>query len=454
MNVPTNPFDVPGKRSWQQGVISPAGPDLVTGDGPLHPDLWVGICGPLVIKRNGIESRALPAGQRTVLGMLALSAGMAVMPDSIIGVLWPDYPPVTAAGIVHTYVSRLRGMFGYSGDRESFITRDGAGYRLRLAADRLDLLAFRQSAARARETADAGQACVLYERAMRLWRGSPLEDVETLRDHPAVAATANERILAALEYAERAATAGRHEMVLAHLVALAVGNPLDERLHAALMVALAGSGRQAESLRVYQDLRRRLDDELGMPPGEELRQAHQRVLRQEIASGKPEDAWRVVRQLPAAPGDFVGRRAEREALIGAASTADGQVGVPVAVVCGQPGVGKTTLALHAAHELSECFPDGQLWLQLAGASERPRDPGEVLGEMLRDLGVPGPAISDEHSERPRALRSALAGRKVLVVADDAASVAQVEPLLPGTPGCALIVTSRMQLAGLTGARYV
>jgi DNA-binding SARP family transcriptional activator len=226
---------------------------------PLYSDLWVGICGPLVIKRDGIESRALPAGQRTVLGILALSAGMAVMPDSIIGTLWPENPPATAAGIVQTYVSRLRGMFGHSGDREGFITRDGAGYRLRLAADRLDLLAFRQFATQARESADANQACVLYERAMRLWRGSPLKGVEALRDHPAVTATANERVLAALEYAERAATAGRHEMVLAHLAALTAGDPLDERLHAALMVALAGSGRQAESLRVYEDLRRRLD---------------------------------------------------------------------------------------------------------------------------------------------------------------------------------------------------
>jgi Mrp family chromosome partitioning ATPase len=191
-----------------------------------------------------------------------------------------------------------------------------------------------------------------------------------------------------------------------------------------------------------------------MPPGEELRDAHQRVLRQEIAPGKPEDSWRVVRQLPTAPWDFVGRQTERDALISAAGVPDGQVGVPVAVVCGQPGVGKTTLALYAAHKLSERFPDGQLWVQLAGASERPRDPGEVLGEMLRGLGVPGSAIPDGYSERSRALRSALAERKVLVVADDAASVAQVEPLLPGTPGCALIVTSRMHLAGLAGARYV
>jgi hypothetical protein len=139
-------------------------------------------------------------------------------------------------------------------------------------------------------------------------------------------------------------------------------------------------------------------------------------------------------------GCSASRQAERGALIGAISAPGGRVGVPVAVVCGQPGAGKTALALYAAHKLSECFPDGQLWVQLAGASERPRDPGEILGELLRDLGVPGSVIPDEHSERPRALRSALAGRKVLVVADDAASVAQVEPLLPGTSGCALIVS--------------
>ena len=123
----------------------------------------------------------------------------------------------------------------------------------------------------------------------------------------------------------------------------------------------------------------------------------------------------------------------------------------VVAISGQPGIGKTALALRAAHQARDRFPDGQLWVQLAGASARPRDPGEVLGELLRAFGVPGSAVPDDHAERASVFRSRVAGRRLLVVADDAASAEQVAPLLPGTPGCALIVTSRMCLEGLAGA---
>jgi len=226
-------------------------------------------------------------------------------------------------------------------------------------------------------------------------------------------------------------------------------------------MALAGTGRQAEALTLYEELRHRLDEELGVLPGPTLREAHAKVLRQEIKiqatvsnSTGPADTWQPVFQLPAAPADFTGRAKESKRLISAVSPPGDHPGVPVVVISGLPGAGKTALALFAAHTIRERFPDGQLWVQLAGASSRPRDPGDVLGELLRALGVPGSAIPDDYHERAVCYRSRLADRRVLVVADDAVATAQVRPLVPGTPGCALLVTSRHQLEGLEGAHFM
>jgi transcriptional regulator with XRE-family HTH domain/tetratricopeptide (TPR) repeat protein len=162
------------------------------------------------------------------------------------------------------------------------------------------------------------------------------------------------------------------------------------------------------------------------------------------------ESWVAPQQLPSAVTDFVGR--ERQILqLTAALDVSAVAGVPAAVICGQPGMGKTTLALQVAHSLRSAFPDGQLWVHLAGASARTRDPGEVLGELLRALGVHGSAIPNDEAERAALYRSRLADRRVLLVIDDAASSAQVRPLLPGTAGSAVLVTSRTQLAGLPGA---
>jgi tetratricopeptide (TPR) repeat protein len=338
--------------------------------------------------------------------------------------------------------------------RKNRIVRVGGGYKLLIADEQLDALVFRKLTLRARDEADVEHSCGIFAEALSLWRGSPLEDVEPLRSHPAVVALSDERIAVALEYAKRASSVGDHDAVLVHLAPLCSDNSLDERLHAALMIALAGSGRQAEALSVYEEMRARLDEELGMPPGEELRAAHQRILRQEVVTRTPSQAWRAVRQLPPAPVDFTGRKAEVAAVVAAATAHDDELGVPIVLISGQPGVGKTALGLHAAHALSVDFPDGQLWVHLAGASSRPREPTEVLAELLRAVGVPGSAIPDDAAQRSAALRSALAGRRVLVFADDAASMEQVAPLVPGTAGCALISTSRMHLAGFPGASHI
>jgi DNA-binding SARP family transcriptional activator/tetratricopeptide (TPR) repeat protein len=419
------------------------------GKRPGLRDLRIDVLGPLTVTFGAGPPPVFPHGQRVVLGLLAVSAGSPVRLDSIVDVLWGDKPPVSAVGIVQTYVSRLRQVLG-----ADLLPRDAAGYRLVVTGNELDLLAFREAVKDAQSALEPEVACAGYERALGLWRDDPLPDVDVLRGHPVVVALAGEFASAVLEYADAAAACGRHEQVLPRLRALAARDELDEASRSRLMIALAGTGRQAEALTLFEEVRQRLDQELGMPPGPGLREAHAKVLRQDLA---PDPAlappgWLPLFQLPAAPADFTGRAADVARL----STAiePGDVGVPIAIVSGQPGVGKTSLALHAAHLLRARFPDGQLWVHLAGTSPRPRDPAEVLGEFLRALGMHGSAIPENLSERTVCYRSRLAGRRILVVADDAASAAQIRPLLPGTAGCALLVTSRSHLEDMDGAELI
>jgi DNA-binding SARP family transcriptional activator len=396
-----------------------------------------------VVARDGVELPALPPGQRVVLGLLAQAAGAPVQREAIVDALWGQEPPRSSAVIVQTYISRLRSRL--PDGREYLPETDGSGYRLVLAPEELDLLMFRRLAERARTAADAEA----FEQALSLWRGQALADVGALRYHPAVSALAAEHAAVVLDYADAGGA-----QVLPHLRTLTTWDPLNEGAHARLIIALASADRQAEALRVYEQVSRRLDEELGVLPGPALCAAPARVLRQDIPAGHPADAWQPVCQLPAAPADFTGRAAEYAELVAAIDPGSGHPGVPVVAISGPPGIGKTSLALYAAHKIRERFPDGQLWVQLAGASARPRDPGEVLGELLRALGLPGSAIPEDYSERAVCYRSRLAGRRLVVVADDAASAAQVRLLLPGTVGCALIVTSRSRMEDLDGAHLM
>lgn len=453
-----------------------AGPDGTRPDG-WHPDGWhpegtgadlrIAVLGPLLVQR---KDAPLPLGrtaQRTVLGLLALSPNMAVSRDAIMDSLWGSEPPDSAIAIFQTHVSRLRKLLDEgTADRaahQGTIIRDGASYCLRTSDAQLDLLAFDQMARLARETAAAGDAagaCELFESALGLWRGEPLSDIEVLRDHPAVISLALRRGALILEYGDAAFRAGQHARVLPHLRALADREPLNELAHAQLIMALAMSGQQAEALHTFSGVRRRLDAELGVTPGAALAEAHVRVLRQELPTavsmepGRTDHVGFPVCQLPLAPGDFTGRESECSRLAEIIVPGEDALGVPLAVLSGPPGIGKTSLALHVAHSLRAHFPDGQLWVQLAGSSSRPRDPGEMLGELLRALGVHGSAIPDRTRERAAVYRSRLADRRVLLVADDVASAPQLEALLPGTAGSAVIATSRLRLAGLPYADFL
>ena len=302
--------------------------------------LRIGVLGPLTVTRDGAEFPALPPGQRMVLGLLAVACGSAVRLDTIIDALWGDKPPVSATAIVQTYISRLRQALGAL--RGTLLTLEGAGYRLNVGPEELDLLAFRRLIADARAGAgDPAHACQVYEQALDLWRGEPLVDIAALRTHPAVVALAAEHTQAVLDYADAAMACGRHERVLPQLRQLAAASPLDELSQSRLMIALAGSGRQAEALAVHEEVRHRLDEELGVLPGSALRAAHAKVLHQETGPTAASESELPLFQLPAAPADFTGRAEPLARLISA--IAPREVGVPIAVLSGPPGAGKTSL---------------------------------------------------------------------------------------------------------------
>lgn len=443
--------------------------------------LNIRVLGPLKIVRDGVELRARPTGERTVLGLLVLAESAPVSLDSLAETLWGDKAPMRAASVVHTYVSRLRNVLGrWTPNGGERLRRDGAGYRLELAESEVDLALFRRllrEARAARASGSTGHACEAYDQSLSLWYAEPLEDIAALRQHPAVNYLVQERSAAILEYAEAASIAGWHARVLPHLRALVSREPLDESAHAQLMIALASKGRQGEALSVYEGLRLRLDEQLGVYPGPALQDAHARILRQEVPPAADPDAldsdsspsvspdalvkdWTDISarlpicQLPPSVTDFTGRIAESRKLAAVLEPADESAGVPIAVISGPPGVGKTALALHVAHTIRRSFPDGQLHIQMAGNSQSPRDPGDALGELLRALGVDGSSLPDSAGERSGLFRSLIAGRRVLVSIDDAAAAEQVRQLLPGTAEAAVIVTSRSRLGALEGARLL
>ncbi|MYV65218.1 tetratricopeptide repeat protein, partial [Streptomyces sp. SID2131] len=253
---------------------------------------------------------------------------------------------------------------------------------------------------------------------------------------------------------------GAHAEAVSELTALTAAHPLRERLRELLMLALYRGGRQAEALAVYADTRRLLADELGVDPNPELSRLQQRILRADAELARPVEepapaAAPVARpaQLPATVPDFTGRDSFVRELGALLAGAEGHV-MAVSALAGIGGVGKTTLAVHVAHEARPHFPDGQLYVDLQGAGSRAAAPETVLGSFLRALGVPDSAVPDSLDDRAALYRSTLDGRRVLVLLDNARDAAQIRPLLPGTAGCAALVTSRIRMVDLAGAHLV
>ncbi len=394
--------------------------------------------GPLEVWRDGRRESLGGVKQRALLAHLALHANSGVSLDQLVEALWPVSRPRSVVSNVRTYVWQLRQLL------DEQLRTHGTGYVLEVSPRELDALLFDELVADARRRPDA--ALELLRQAESLWRGRPLED---LPDHdawaPALARLDEARLSATEQRLALQVALGECGAAIPELRALLAEHPYRESVCGQLVIALHQDNRRAEALQVYADMRERLSGELGLEPGPALREAQLAVLRDEPA-GAP------IRQLPPSVSDFCGRATETATLV--AALRRGSVSAPVAGVTGPPGVGKSTLAIRVAHQVSDHFPDGQLYVDLGGTSEHPRDAHDVLTELLHALGVTGAGLPAQVTARAALYRSRLAGRRVLVVLDDAASVSQVVPLLPADAGCAVLVTGRRRLSELPGALQV
>ncbi|MEO3790675.1 BTAD domain-containing putative transcriptional regulator [Nonomuraea sp. B10E15] len=414
-------------------------------------DLWFGVLGPLDMRAGGRKIPLHGPRQERALAALLLSAGHAVTVDRLIEVVWEE-PPASARRQIQDLVSKLRRALAAAGAGGDVITTVRGGYQLRSGAGRLDATEFEELVASARDAEPAHAAAVLRQ-ALALWRGDPLGGV----DCPALAGdvrTLQEKRLAAWEeWAKLELAAGRHHEVTAELTALVERHPLRESLVASLMRAMTAAGRAADALDAYHRAREKLRDELGLDPGKELQTLYERILRAAEPGPLPEQPPPPVAasQLPMDAFGFVGRGGELSRLDGLLDHAALQpTAVAMAVVSGSAGVGKTVLVTHWAHRVRDRFPGGHLYVNLRGF-----DPGgsmvapeEAVRGFLFALGVPPQGVPSGLDAQTALYRSLLAGRRMLIVLDNARDAGQVRPLLPGSPGCVVVVTSRDRLPAL------
>ncbi|WP_347697007.1 BTAD domain-containing putative transcriptional regulator [Nonomuraea sp. B12E4] len=405
---------------------------------------------------GGQEIELGPARQRSVLAALLVHVNQPVSVERLAECVWGAAPPQRAAGTLHSYLSRLRTALPATWD--GGIRRGSGGYLLRAEEDAVDLHRFHALLARARASAGEGPAADLYEQALGLWRGAPLDGLDTPWAATLRHALESERFTARLDHHDLRLSRGEHAALLTDLTSLAVAHPLDERLAGQLVLALYRCGRQAEALVHYEQTRLRLAEELGVDTGPELRRLHQQILTADPAlTATPSATVPTPRQLPAPPPTFAGRAHELAALDEAA----GQGGrtVVISAIGGTGGIGKTWLALHWAHRNLHRFPDGQLYVNLRGfdPSDTPVSPETAVRGFLQALGTDPGTIPSDPQAQAALYRTLVAGKRMLIMLDNARDTAQVTPLLPGGPSSAVLVTSRHQLTGLVtghGARPI
>ena len=455
------------------------------------------LLGPVEV-RAGEDWRGIGAPKwRSVLAALLIYPGQIVSAETLIGELWRDEPPARAANLVSIYVLRLRRLMD-DPDGHLLVTR-APGYLLRVSGDETDALLFEAMVRDGRRAFAAGDpegAASRLTEALGLWYGRPLADVPPT---PLVEAEAERLAELRLGAGELRITAelalGGHEQAVSELRRLLADHPLREGLWLLLMRALDGAGRHAEALEVYGQARDAISEQLGVDPGAELRQLHAELLAKDTAApagvitagavlapggatplgtpplsgglpappnppgparGAAAPASRPA-QLPADVADFTGRdeQVKRLSDLLSGTGASGDPGaVRIAVVAGAGGLGKTSLAVHAAHRVRRRFPDGQLYVDLLGATAAPLLPADVLARFLRDLGVDGRDIPVDEDERAARYRTTLAGRRMLVVLDNARDAAQVRPLLPGSASSAVLVTTRSRMPDLASTKLV
>jgi DNA-binding SARP family transcriptional activator/predicted negative regulator of RcsB-dependent stress response len=425
------------------------------------------ILGPVEVW-DGAQRLALGGSKpRALLAVLLLHANHVVSTERLVDELWGEAPPSTARNLVQVYVSRLRQALHRRHDQftqVSMLVTRPSGYLLCVEPGELDLHCFEDLTAEARRAAadgDLERAAERWGAALALWRGPALAGAASeVLQRTAAPRLEEARLVALEERLEIDLHLGRHAHVIGELEALIARYPGRDRLCRLLMLAHYRSGRRAEALTFYRNTRQRLVEELGLEPSPTLQELERAILRADPAlesglltaaatlhnPGPP----RGLCQLPPDIDDFTGRQAAvdqiQELLEGEQATA-----IVISAIAGKAGVGKTALAVHVAHRLRPRFADGQLYVNLRGVEAQALDPVEVLAGFLRALGVEGAEVPEGLEDRERLYRSRLADRRVLVVLDNAASEAQVRPLVPGSQGCAVLVTSRALLGGLEAA---
>ncbi|MEU7945228.1 BTAD domain-containing putative transcriptional regulator [Micromonospora taraxaci] len=410
-----------------------------------------GILGPLRV--GGGESTVTAGRDRVVLAMLLLRAGRLVPVEELIDAVWEENPPATARAQLQTCVSRLRRRFAELQLPGDVIVTDPVGYGIRTAPDDLDAEVFARTVEAARAAAVTGRPAEAGERfraALALWRGPALGGIPN-RSVRRRAQTLDEQRLTVLEECvEVELRLGRAAELIGELAEGVDRHPLRERLRGQLMLALSSVGRQADALTVYREGRRFYADELGIEPGAALQELHQRVLAGDLAVTRPEErSFTQVRALPRSISDFTGRQETLGRLVKEIEEDDARI----QLLDGMAGSGKTTLAVHIATALGDRYPDAHLFIDLHGHSERaPLPATTALAALLRQLGVPGDRMPADTDERAALWRSQLSGRRAIVVLDNAASAAQVAPLLPSGRDTLTLITSRRRLVGLDGGK--
>lgn len=428
------------------------------------------VLGPVRAWRDGAELELGTPQQRAVLAVLLLRRGRMATAEELVDALWGDGPPATAVTAIRTYASRLRTVLQperAARETGDLMVTEAGGYALRVHEEALDLARFDEridEAERAHRRGDPASAAATLRTAIGLWDGEPLAGIRGAWADAQRAHLGEQRLNALETLYTIELERGRAAETIADLTELTAEHPLRERLRGLLMLALYRCGRQADALSVYAETRKVLVDELGIDPGPELADLQAKILTGDAslttAPGEPEEAAAhdtpptekvpTPAQLPADVVDFTGRTkiiAELAEML----AEPGRTAMPVVNVAGIGGIGKTTLAVHLGHAVRHCYPDGQLYAELHGAGPEPARPAAVLGAFLRALGTPDKGIPAGLEERSALLRSRLADQRVLVVLDDARDAEQVRPLLPGSPGCAVIVTSRPRLVGIHAA---